>query len=32
MSARGVQPWVVGSLLVMGLSGVPLFLSEAVKC
>lgn len=30
--ARGVQPWVVGSLVVMGLSGVPLFLSEAIKC
>ena len=30
--ARDVQPWVVGSLVVMILSGVPLFLSEATKC
>jgi hypothetical protein len=30
--ARDVQPWVVGSLVVMFLSGVPLFLSEATKC
>ena len=30
--ARDVQPWVVGSLVVMVLSGFPLFLSEAVKC
>jgi hypothetical protein len=30
--ARDVQPWVVGSLVLMIASGVPLFLSEAVKC
>jgi hypothetical protein len=30
--ARGVQPWVIGSLVLMVLSGVPLFLSEAIKC
>ena len=30
--ARDVQPYVVGSLIVMILSGVPLFLSEAIKC
>ena len=30
--ARDVQPWVVGSLVLMILSGVPLFLSEATKC
>jgi hypothetical protein len=30
--ARDVQPWVMGSLVLMILSGVPLFLSEATKC
>jgi hypothetical protein len=30
--ARDVQPWVAGSLVLMILSGVPLFLSEATKC
>ena len=30
--AGDMQPWVVGSLIVMVLSGVPLFLSEAIKC
>ena len=30
--AHDVQPWVISSLLTMILSGVPLFLSEAVKC
>lgn len=30
--ARDMQPWVVGSFVVMILSGIPLFLSEAVKC
>jgi Family of unknown function (DUF6644) len=30
--ARDVQPWVIGSLVLMGVSGVPLFLSEAIKC
>lgn len=30
--ARDAQPWMAGSLAVMLLTGVPLFLSEAVKC
>jgi hypothetical protein len=30
--ARDAQPWVVGSLLVMIATGVPLFLSESIKC
>jgi hypothetical protein len=30
--ARDVQPWVVASIVVMIISGVPLFLSEAIKC
>lgn len=30
--ARDAQPWVLGSLALMILSGVPLFLSEAIKC
>jgi hypothetical protein len=30
--ARDVQPWVIGSLALMVLSGVPLFLSEAIRC
>jgi hypothetical protein len=30
--ARNVQPWVIGSLVVMIASGVPLFMSEAIKC
>jgi len=30
--ARDVQPWVFGSVVVMILSGVPLFVSEAIKC
>jgi hypothetical protein len=30
--ARDMHPWVVGSVIVMVLSGVPLFLSEAIKC
>ena len=29
---RMVRPWLVGSLLVLMGTGVPLFLSEAVKC
>ena len=29
---RTVRPWLVGSLLIMMGTGVPLFLSEAVKC
>lgn len=30
--ARDAQPWLVGSLLVMIATGVPLFLSESIKC
>jgi hypothetical protein len=30
--ARDAQPWLIGSLLFMILSGVPLFMSEAIKC
>ena len=30
--ARDMQPWIVGSIVVMFASGVPLFLSEAIKC
>ena len=30
--ARGAQPWLVGALGVMLVTGLPLFLSEAVKC
>lgn len=30
--ARDVQPWVLGSVIVMIASGVPLFVSEAIKC
>ncbi len=30
--SRDMQPWVAGSLVVMILSGVPIFLSEATKC
>jgi len=30
--ARDMQPWVIGSIIVMILSGFPLFLSEAIKC
>jgi hypothetical protein len=30
--AREAQPWLVGSLLVMISTGVPLFLSESIKC
>lgn len=30
--ARAVQPWMTGSLVVMLVTGVLLFLSEAVKC
>ncbi len=30
--ARDMQPWVIGSLCAMILSGVPLLVSEAVKC
>jgi hypothetical protein len=30
--ARDTQPWLVGSLLAMIATGVPLFLSESVKC
>lgn len=30
--ARDTQPWLIGSLLVMVLTGTGLFLSEALKC
>ena len=30
--ATNAQPWLIGSFLAMVLTGVPLFLSEAVKC
>ena len=30
--ARDAQPWVIGALLVMISTGVPLFLSESIKC
>lgn len=30
--ARSARPWLLGALGVMVLTGVPLFLSEAVKC
>ena len=29
---RDARPWLVRSLIVMGMTGVPLFLSEAIKC
>jgi len=30
--ARNVQPWLIGSLTAMLVTGVPLFLSESIKC
>jgi hypothetical protein len=30
--AAGAEPWLLGSLTLMFSSGIPLFLSEAVKC
>jgi len=30
--ARDARPWMIGAIVVMILTGVPLFLSEAVKC
>ena len=30
--ARDAHPWLVGGLLVMFASGIPLFLSESIKC
>ena len=30
--ARDVRPWVLGSLGLMIVTGIPLFLSEAIKC
>jgi hypothetical protein len=30
--ARDAQPWLIGSLVVMIATGVPLFLSESIKC
>jgi hypothetical protein len=28
----GAQPWLIGGVIVMFASGIPLFLSEAIKC
>jgi len=30
--AEDVEPWLMGSLVLMFASGIPLFLSEAIKC
>ena len=30
--ARDAQPWLIGGLLVMVSTGIPLFLSESIKC
>jgi hypothetical protein len=30
--AAGVQPWLVGAVTLMFATGIPLFLSEAIKC
>jgi hypothetical protein len=30
--ARQVQPWLIGAIAVLVATGIPLFLSEAVKC
>jgi hypothetical protein len=30
--SRDAQPWLIGSLVVMFASGIPLFMSEAIKC
>jgi hypothetical protein len=30
--AAGAEPWLLGSLTLMASSGIPLFLSEAIKC
>jgi len=30
--ARDAEPWLIGSLILMISSGIPLFLSEAIKC
>jgi len=30
--ARDTQPWLIGGLAVMVATGIPLFLSEAIKC
>ena len=30
--AKDAEPWLIGSLILMITSGVPLFLSEAIKC
>ena len=30
--ARDAQPWLVGSLAVMVVTGIPLFLSESIRC
>jgi hypothetical protein len=28
----GVRPWLIGAIILMFLSGIPLFMSEAIKC
>jgi hypothetical protein len=28
----GVRPWLIGAIILMFVSGVPLFMSEAIKC
>src|SRR5215831_16919530 len=30
--ARGAQPWLIGGVILMFASGIPLFLSESIKC
>ena len=30
--AKSLQPWLVGGLITMVATGVPMFLSEAIKC
>ncbi len=30
--SKGAEPWLVGSLILMFSSGIPLFLSESIKC
>jgi hypothetical protein len=30
--AAGAEPWLIGSITVMFASGIPLFLSESIKC
>jgi hypothetical protein len=30
--AKGAQPWLIGSVILMFSTGIPLFLSESIKC